>query len=169
MRYRFESGGRTYEVELERQGADDRYHALIDGQPFAFEVLDDQPGQLSLRIIDPAGGRPAVIHWAADGAQKWFSLTGCTYRLEKPGPRAAAQRSAPGAGESARAPMPAQVRAVQVAEGDRVEKGQTLLLLEAMKMEIRLRAPAAGRVRRLLAQPGQTVEKDQVLVEMEAE
>jgi len=65
--------------------------------------------------------------------------------------------------------MPAQVRAVQVAEGERVEKGATLLLLEAMKMEIRVRAPAAGRVARLLAAEGQAVEKDQLLVEMEGE
>jgi biotin carboxyl carrier protein len=62
--------------------------------------------------------------------------------------------------------MPAQVRAVQVSEGDSVEAGQTLLLLEAMKMEIRVQAPHAGRVARLLARPGDTVERDQVLVEM---
>jgi biotin carboxyl carrier protein len=65
--------------------------------------------------------------------------------------------------------MPAQVRAVQVAEGEQVEKGQTLLLLEAMKMEIRVRAPGAGRVARLLVSPGQAVEKEQVLVEVREE
>ena len=48
--------------------------------------------------------------------------------------------------ESVRAPMPAQVRDVQVQAGDTVEKGQTLLLLEAMKMEIRIKAPIAGQL-----------------------
>jgi biotin carboxyl carrier protein len=62
--------------------------------------------------------------------------------------------------------MPAQVRAVQVEEGEKVEKGQTLLLLEAMKMEIRIKAPASGSVKRLLVEAGQTVEKDQLLAEV---
>ena len=65
--------------------------------------------------------------------------------------------------------MPAQVRAVQVQEGDAVEKGQMLLLLEAMKMEIRIKAPTAGRVTQLLVSSGQTVEKDQLLAEVLAE
>jgi acetyl-CoA/propionyl-CoA carboxylase biotin carboxyl carrier protein len=72
----------------------------------------------------------------------------------------------PGGGQAVRAPMPAQVRAVQVAEGDEVEKGQTLLLLEAMKMEIRVKAPGAGRVARLLVTSGQSVEKEQLLAEL---
>ena len=65
--------------------------------------------------------------------------------------------------------MPARVRALQVAEGERVEAGQTLLLLEAMKMEIRLQAPRAGRIARLLASTGESVEREQVLVELESE
>ena len=48
----------------------------------------------------------------------------------------------------------------------KLEKGQTLLLLEAMKMEIRVKAPSAGRVSRLLVIPGQPVEKEQLLAEL---
>jgi len=65
-----------------------------------------------------------------------------------------------------RSPMPAQVRAVQIAEGELVEKGQTLMLLEAMKMEIQVKAPLDGRIVRLLAVDGQSVDKDQLLVEI---
>jgi len=167
MRFQFQSGERVYEVQIERRGQ--QYHALVDGQPLDFELLDAQPGQLSVRFE----GRPATIYWAVDGSQTWLSLDGCTYCLEKPRP-AASRRGAGGQGAgggmgAVRSPMPAQVRAVQVAEGERVEKGATLLLLEAMKMEIRVRAPAAGRVARLLAAEGQAVEKDQLLVEMEGE
>ncbi|HZW03920.1 MAG TPA: acetyl-CoA carboxylase biotin carboxyl carrier protein subunit, partial [Anaerolineaceae bacterium] len=64
------------------------------------------------------------------------------------------------------APMPAQVLSVQAAAGKQVEKGEPLLLLEAMKMEIQIKAPAAGRVRQILVTEGQTVEKDQVLAEI---
>ncbi len=163
MRYRFQSGERVYEIAVERQG--DRYQASLDGHSYDFEVLDNQPGQLSLRF----DGKPVTLYWAADGGQKWISETGCAYRLEKPSPRQAKAGGEAGGGEAVRAPMPAQVRAVQVSEGDMVEKGQTLLLLEAMKMEIRVKAPIAGRVQKLLVTPGQAVEKEQALAELKAE
>jgi biotin carboxyl carrier protein len=161
MRYRFDAGGRTYEVVLERYG--DRYQATVDGQPFELEILDVQPGALSLRFED----RPVVLYWAADGDQKWIASRGCSYRLEKPSPRRGRLARQAAGEDSLRAPMPAQVRLVQVASGEEVEPGQTLLVLEAMKMEIRLQAPRRGRVARLLVQAGQAVERDQVLVELE--
>ncbi|RPJ50345.1 MAG: hypothetical protein EHM21_05200 [Chloroflexi bacterium] len=162
MLYRFQSGDQIYEITLERQG--DGFQATIAGQSYLVEVLDAQPGQLSLRFA----GRPLILYWAARGGQKWLSLDGCAYRLEKPVPRATRSNLEPG-GQAVRAPMPAQVRAVSVAEGEQVEKGQTLLLLEAMKMEIRIRAPGPGKVARLLVSAGQVVEKEQLLVEVQAE
>jgi acetyl/propionyl-CoA carboxylase alpha subunit len=162
MLYRFQSTGYVYEISLERQG--EIYQATVDGQTYPVDVLDSQPGQLSLRFE----GRPLTIYWAVEGNQKWLSLDGCVYCLEKPTSRAVRPSSEPGGGQAVRAPMPAQVRDVQVAEGDVVEKGQTLLLLEAMKMEIRIKAPTAGRLARLLVKPGQAVEKEQVLAELQA-
>ncbi|MDX2163571.1 MAG: acetyl-CoA carboxylase biotin carboxylase subunit [bacterium] len=64
------------------------------------------------------------------------------------------------------APMPGQVRDVQVIVGEAVKRGQTLVLLEAMKMEIRITAPGDGVVRAVHVQPGQTVERDQPVVEL---
>ncbi len=160
MQYRFQSGNQVYEISIERQG--EVFQATVDGQSYPVELLDAQPGQLSLRFA----GRPVTLYWAADGSQKWVSLNGCAYRLDKPIPRAAHSTAEPGGGQAVRSPMPAQVRAVQVEEGSPVEKGQTLLLLEAMKMEIRVKAPAAGQVKRLLVSAGQTVEKDQLLAEV---
>ena len=64
-----------------------------------------------------------------------------------------------------RAPMPGLVVRVAVGEGDAVEEGDTVLIVEAMKMENELRANAAARVRRVMAAPGEAVEKGQVLVE----
>jgi biotin carboxyl carrier protein len=162
MRKRFQSGDRIYEVNVERSG--EGYQADVDGEVFAFELLDAQPGQVSLRVQ----GKPATVYYAVDDGGAWLSMAGCTYHLEKPRPTAA-QAARDGAGEgTVRSPMPAQVRAVQVSEGQAVEQGQTLLLLEAMKMEIRVRAPADGRVARLLVAEGQSVLKEQVLVEMES-
>jgi biotin carboxyl carrier protein len=64
------------------------------------------------------------------------------------------------------AAMPGQVRAVLVNEGDLVEKGQALALLEAMKMEIRVAAPHAGRVAKVFIAAGQVVDRGQQLFDL---
>ncbi len=65
------------------------------------------------------------------------------------------------------APMPGLVRAIEVREGDVVEKGAGLIILEAMKMENELRAEVQGTVRDIKIQIGQAVEKDQMLLTIE--
>ncbi|WP_323022001.1 acetyl/propionyl/methylcrotonyl-CoA carboxylase subunit alpha [Pararhodobacter sp.] len=67
------------------------------------------------------------------------------------------------------APMAGSVVQVLVAEGARVEKGQTLAVLEAMKMEHPLRAPIAGRVTALTLTPGAQVRARQILIEITPE
>jgi biotin carboxyl carrier protein len=64
--------------------------------------------------------------------------------------------------------MPAQVRSLEVAAGDFVERGDTLILLEAMKMEIRIRSPNSGRIAGIKVTTGQTVNRDDVLVELDS-
>src|SRR5690349_1235302 len=130
MRYQFQVGDQIYRISIERQG--EHFQAMVNGEPYEFEILDSQSGQISLRFAD----RPVTLYWAADGKQKWVSLNGCTYRLDRPSPRGARASAESDGSAGVRTPMPAQVRAVQVEEGEKVEKGQTLLLLEAMKMEI---------------------------------
>jgi len=63
--------------------------------------------------------------------------------------------------------MPGMIVRVNVAEGDVIQAGQGLVVMEAMKMENELRAPSAGAVRRVLVAPGTAVEKGALLLEME--
>jgi biotin carboxyl carrier protein len=177
MKYRYQSGDAVYEVLLERHG--DGYRVRVNSETYDIEVLDKQPGALSFRLRrqdDPAGPdvaiRPRVVYWGAENDVKWISSGGCTYRLERSKERTGPGRRRGAAGgsraeDALRAPMPAQVSAVQVAQGDAVEAGQTLLLLEAMKMEIKVSSPRAGRVAHILVRQGDTVERDQVLVEID--
>lgn len=65
------------------------------------------------------------------------------------------------------APMPGLIVRVNVAVGDRVEAGQGVVVMEAMKMENELRATAAGTVKAIHAVPAKAVEKGAVLVELE--
>ncbi len=64
-----------------------------------------------------------------------------------------------------KAPMPGMVLSILVKEGDEVKKGDTLLILEAMKMENSLKAAADGLVKKIVAVKGTAVEKNQVLIQ----
>ncbi len=149
-----------YTVAVEPIG--DGYRAAFNGQTYEVEASQHQEGQLSLTV----DGEVFEVYWAADGPLLWIAIGGQTYVFDKrTGP---AGRSRAGAGEEnvLRAPMPGQVRALEVSVGDRVEQGQTLMLLEAMKMEIRIQAPGPAEVVAVLAQAGQQVEREQRLVEL---
>lgn len=65
------------------------------------------------------------------------------------------------------APMHGLVVDVPVHAGDTVEKGQTLVVLESMKMQMQLRSPRPGKVAKVAAQPGSQVEKGALLVQFE--
>ena len=64
-------------------------------------------------------------------------------------------------------PMPGKIIALLVAEGDSVEKGQGLVIVEAMKMENEVHSPIAGEVKEVLVKPGDTVEAGAVLLVVE--
>jgi len=72
----------------------------------------------------------------------------------------------PSGPQPVRAPMPGLVVKLEVAEGDRVESGQGVIIVEAMKMENELKAESVGIVKRILVAPGEAVNKDDVLIEL---
>jgi acetyl/propionyl-CoA carboxylase alpha subunit len=74
-----------------------------------------------------------------------------------------------GPGGSLAAPMPGTVLRVDVHEGEHVDEGQTLVLLEAMKMELAVTAPAIGVVSAVLVEAGQLVSRGQALVELDGQ
>lgn len=78
-----------------------------------------------------------------------------------------AATAGPGGPAPILAPMPGLIVRVNVKAGDRVEAGQGLVVMEAMKMENELRATAAGTVRSVEVSPGTAVEKGAMLVALE--
>jgi len=94
---------------------------------------------------------------------------GYVHVLERPDAFGAASHSDDVGGGEVPAPMPGTVLLVHVAEGDHVEQGQVLGVLEAMKMELALTAPVAGTVARVGAGPGVQVPIGHVLFAVEAD
>jgi biotin carboxyl carrier protein len=68
-------------------------------------------------------------------------------------------------GNTILAPIPGVIEAIKVREGDDVEKGQELLILEAMKMKNSIRATRAGKIARILVSVGDQVPHNQALIE----
>lgn len=66
-----------------------------------------------------------------------------------------------------KAPMPGLVLQSEVAAGDIVKKGQTLVIIEAMKMENMIKSPHDGQIKEVFVSSGQAVDKDEKLVEFE--
>jgi len=91
---------------------------------------------------------------------------GAVARAAAPAGRATARRAVASAAGAITAPMPATVLKVHVRAGDAVKKGDTVLLLEAMKMELPLRAPGDATVAAVHCREGELVQADAVLVEL---
>lgn len=163
MRRRISIGGIETEAELRRDG--EAWTVMVGERSLRVEKLSERGGELCLRI----DGRQFLLHYARDEGGLWLCHEGKSYRAEearRSGPR---RRELAGAGEGAlRAPMPALVVAIEAAEGEAVEGGRTLLVLEAMKMETKVAAPAGSwKVKRLLVAAGQQIARDQELLELE--
>jgi acetyl/propionyl-CoA carboxylase alpha subunit len=165
VKFSFDHNSETIPADLTPSGK--TYRANIGDKTFEVEIILTDIGRLDL-LID---GKRVTAYVSFENAKHWVTINGQTVVLTKASGVRRAHGGHHAAGELT-APMPGQVRAVNVGEGDAVTKGQTLLVLEAMKMEIRVQAPHDGRVMKLFVKQGlfvrqgQTVEREQVLVEI---
>ena len=159
MKSYFEHNGEVFTLDVTPLA--EGYQVQLGDRTATVHFARGADGQLTF-ILD---GRKVEAHVSIDGKRRWVSFGGVTLVFEKTsgGRRAGAMGYSSG---RLTAPMPGQVRTVNVAAGDAVTKGQTLLVLEAMKMEIRIQAPSDGVVERLAVEQGETVEREQVLVEI---
>ncbi|KOV94426.1 acetyl-COA carboxylase [Streptomyces sp. NRRL B-3648] len=138
-----------------------------------------KPPSFPLRVQEPVTHTPRGVHTVTgdrvsvtlDGvrhtfrrAGDWLGRDGDAWHVRDHDPVAASlNRSAHAGADSLTAPMPGTVTVVKVAVGDEVAAGQSLLVVEAMKMEHVISAPHDGTVAELDVTPGTTVAMDQVL------
>ncbi|MGW5100324.1 acetyl-CoA carboxylase biotin carboxylase subunit [Streptomyces sp. NPDC004100] len=149
-----------------RRTADGGTELLPDGADTPVRVT---PGAFSAdgyRFAFELDGVSYTFATPPDGT--WLGRDGDAWQVRDHDPVAASlTRSAHAGADSLTAPMPGTVTVVKVAVGDEVEAGQSLLVVEAMKMEHVVSAPHAGTVAELDVTPGSTVAMDQVLAVIE--
>ena len=160
MKISFDYNSQLFPIDLILSGKS--YSATIGDKTVDIEIIRVERGRLELRI----DGERVTAYVSSDNAKRWVTVNGRTVVLTK---SSGAKRSGAGQDHASElaAPMPGVVRSVNVGEGESVTKGQTLMVLEAMKMEIRIQAPFDGVVKSLVVKVGQTVEREQILIVLE--
>lgn len=159
--------GRTEHVAVERDG--DHYRVRVGDRVHAVEARAVGALVRSL-ILDGEQHETAVFH-AGEGRYR-VGWNGRACEVEIVDPLVHLARSAHGddgrrGRKTIAAYMPGRVVAVAVAPGDAVEPGQSLVVLEAMKMQNEIQADRAGVVKVVHVVPGQAVEGGDPLVELE--
>ncbi|OXY83560.1 acetyl/propionyl/methylcrotonyl-CoA carboxylase subunit alpha [Oceanimonas doudoroffii] len=138
------------------------WRAKVSGQEF------DLQGELAgeqLRVT--MNERRLSLYIAGYGSQLWLFYRGQRFDLHRVNDEAGSTQH--GAGGGLTAPMPGLVNELKVVEGDQVTEGQTLLVLEAMKMEHPIRAPMAGKVAAIHFRAGEQVSEGDELLRLEAD
>lgn len=157
--------GKNVAVEVRREGAG--YIVSIDGRELHADVVAAGTKLHSLRLGD--GSQYLVAHHHEDSRHE-VSFGDVTVMIDLVDPltrRTSRTEDDSLSAAALTAPMPGRVVRIFVSPGDQVEKGSTLLILEAMKMENEFLSPRAGVVRVVSVETGQTVESGASLIEIE--
>ena len=138
--------------------------ATIAGVELIVEPDEDRSVRLRRLAADGTTVPTVTAYVATSGDTHWVFLDGEVFRFT-PASSTRRKRTAT-AGGSLVAPMPATVRRVEAHPGQAVRRGDILIVLEAMKMELPVRAPADGTVVRVICREGELVPSGQELVEL---
>jgi glutaconyl-CoA/methylmalonyl-CoA decarboxylase subunit gamma len=170
VRFRARLNGDERMRAIELLGEAPSFDVELDGRASSYHAVRLAPGRFS--IVDAEGRHvDASIASTADGGVR-VHVGSAVVDLTLLDELAARTLLAAGKGKARktgdlRAAIPGRVLRVNVAPGDSVEHGQTLLVLEAMKMENEVRSNLSGRVRAVDVVPGQAVGSGDVLVRFE--
>jgi 3-methylcrotonyl-CoA carboxylase alpha subunit len=147
-------GTREYRAAVLEDGS-----VRVDGHLFTLRANPDGSIQIT--------GEPGRRAWsAALGDTRWVFLDGRVFEFEVQR-RGRGQRRGGHHHGTLSAPMPATVRRIAVGAGDAVARGDTLIILEAMKMELPIRASANGIVEGVNCREGDLVQPGTPLIEIE--
>lgn len=160
-------GDKTYTVEIEEIGKS-LYRVAVDGSEFLVDgkktgitnyslIVDDRSFEVEVDITEDE------YRVLVDGRNYHIDLVD-ERRVRLGGLQSGIQLQGR---QNVSVPMPGKVIAVLVSEGDKVERGQGLVIVEAMKMENEVRCPIDGEVKEVRVKTGDALEAGAVLVVVE--
>jgi 3-methylcrotonyl-CoA carboxylase alpha subunit len=165
---RWEDGEREVAV-IARHRRDGSIGLELPGGTLEAQVRRDEDGRLAIRLDGDTFTAAVVRRQTADGVDYTLFADGMSRRLRLVDALDVTQYETAGAAEDkVRSPLPGKIIDLRVKAGDRVSKGQPLLVLEAMKMEHTLVAPADGTIKSVRYAVGEQVVEGAELVEFEA-
>jgi biotin carboxyl carrier protein len=165
MIYEVMLADKTYRVELTQ--VSERWKCLLDGRELHVDVVYGPNGVLSLLL----GGKSYAVKEEIVGSETNVIVGHERFTVSVRDPRSFRSRHRAGVNEQGvmkiKAPMPGKVVRVLAGVGTPVEAGQSVLVIEAMKMQNELKAPKTGVVKKINVAEGAAVDAGQVLAEVE--
>ena len=146
-KYQYKVQGVDYDVEIEEVEGN-LAKVSVNGIPFEVELKRPINPVHAIKKPKVAAPKPATPAPAPAAAA----------------PKPAAPAAAPGAGNPVKAPLPGTISSISVKVGDQVNVGDTVLVLEAMKMQNNIEAEYAGTVTSIVVNPGDSVMEGAVLL-----
>jgi biotin carboxyl carrier protein len=164
MLYDVTIDGKNYRLDLNR--ADVRWSCRLDGREMEVDAVLARPDILSLRIGDMA--YEIKSERVANDLYLWVGST--RFAAEVRDPRSLRGRARAGDDRGPRkiiAPMPGKVVRLLVREGDQVEVGAGVAVVEAMKMQNEIKSPKKGTIQKILVADGAAVNAGDVIAIVE--
>lgn len=165
MIYEVTIAEKTYRVELQREGAS--WKCKLNGRELPLDVISAQNGVLSI-LLD---GKSYEVKQEIAGAETNIVVGQERFSVALRDPRSLRSRRSGGAAEEGvkkiTAPMPGKIVRLLAQEGSTVQAGQSVIVIEAMKMQNELKAPKNGVLKKINAREGAAVEAGQSLAEVE--
>jgi biotin carboxyl carrier protein len=156
---------KVYRVELVR--TEQEWKCKLDGRELPLDVVSAQDGMLSLLLQ----GKSYEVKQETVGTESNVVVGQERFSASVRDPRSYRSRRRSGASEQGvmkiKAPMPGKVVRILAPAGTQVEIGQSVVVIEAMKMQNELKAPKTGVVKKISVAEGAAVEAGQALAEVE--
>ncbi|MDG6220062.1 MAG: biotin/lipoyl-binding protein [Candidatus Thermoplasmatota archaeon] len=161
MEMMFKHGTSTYKVEVERKG--EEYSILIGEKEYKVNAREIKPGLIQIGHGNDV--QKFVVSTNKD--ERHVFLKGGVFKLKRV--EGSSQASVQDDVGDLNSPITGKVVAIKVKEGDKVSEKQTLMILEAMKMEYQIKAPYSGLVKKILFEEGKPVDIGALLIDLQKE
>ena len=165
MEFEFKKGEKTHKLSVEKENG--QYKAKIEDRNFKVDYYQNSPYCFSLLI----GNKVYTVYIAENAEEKYVFLKGFSYRFKEHVQEDRAKHASTDGGFISdgliSTPMPGKIVKVLVKEGDEVEEGQSLLILESMKMENDIASPFKGKVIKINIQTGDLAQPGESLIDLE--